>query len=179
MAAPAVATGIHPARAAAEWLRGQIQADKAAAEAAPGSKWQSFTTADIASASVYDEQWLLLTPARYDHDNPMSSDPDVTGPAYIHRRRDQLAAHVAIHDPQDVIADCDAKLALLDEHHILHDSDCDDRFEDYSIYTGEHDHGCVTCHYWTQGAVRGHGICRTVRHLAAGYQHRPGYKEHW
>jgi len=37
------------------------------------------------------------------------------------------------------------------------------------------DSGCVTCHYYGRGGVKGCGTCRTVRLLAGGYKHRPGF----
>ena len=48
------------AKDAVAWLRQQIEADKATAEAALGKHWQSFTEDDVAGASVYDEQWVRL-----------------------------------------------------------------------------------------------------------------------
>jgi hypothetical protein len=85
-------------------------------------------------------------------------------------------------DAQDHVADCEAKLAILDGHHIL---SRDDRSEDYdefsvvSIGGANKDHGCVTCHYYGQGGVKGHGICWTVRTLASAYRHREGYARYW
>jgi hypothetical protein len=41
------------------------------------------------------------------------------------------------------------------------------------------DFGCVTCHYYGQGGVKGYGYCRTVRHLASAYRYRPGFRQEW
>jgi len=145
--------------AAVAWLRQQIEADKAAAEAAPGDHWQSFTEDDIAGASVYDEQWVLLYPQRYEHDKPMSNRPGATGPQYIQRSRNELVAHIARHDPQDVIADCEAKLTILAEHGGEH-----------MCFKNGHDGN--TWDYWI-------GDCRIMATLASAYRHREGYAQHW
>jgi Family of unknown function (DUF6221) len=166
------------AKDAVAWLRRQIEDDKAAAEAAPGDHWQSFTENDIAGASVYDEQWVLLYPQRYEHDKPMSDRPGATGPQYIQRSRDELVAHIARNDPQHVIADCEAKLRILNKHRLAHKNDPDD---DYSVggYGSDGDSGCITCHYLSQMHIKGYGVCLTVRILATAYCHREGYAEHW
>jgi Family of unknown function (DUF6221) len=87
-------------------------------------------------------------------------------------------------DPQDTIARCEAELAILGEHYILTDGDRNPAYEAFSLYPcgpkgGARDRGsgCVTCHYYSQGAVKSYGICRTVRLLASGYRYRPGYRE--
>lgn len=87
------------------FLRARLDEEEAAARAAPGEHWRAFKESDVAGASVFDEQWALLYPARYDHDEPMSSKAGATGPQYIQFRRDQLAAHVARNDPARVLAE--------------------------------------------------------------------------
>lgn len=57
----------------------------------------------------------------------------------------------------DAIADCEAKLAILDYH-------VSNNFEKYPE--------CTHC------AVE-HWPCRTVRLLASGYRHRDGYRQGW
>lgn len=86
----------------------------------------------------------------------------------------------------DAIADCEAKLGILGEHYILTKDDRTEAYEGFSVYGDsrtahvyDQDFGCVTCHYYSQGAVKGLGYCRTIRHLASGYQRRPGYREEW
>ena len=90
------------------------------------------------------------------------------------------ACHIAASDPQDTIARCEAELAILDEHYILFKGSSDEKWEEFSVVSiggADKDHGCVTCHYYGMGGVKGYGICRTVRLLAAGYKHHPGYAE--
>lgn len=89
-------------------------------------------------------------------------------------------------DPQDTIARCEAELAILDEHYILTSGDRNPVYEEFSVVpwgakggAGDQGAGCVTCHYYSQGGVKGYGICRTVRHLAAAYRHWPGWQPEW
>lgn len=92
----------------------------------------------------------------------------------------RVSRHVARHGPLDVVADCEAKLRLLDEHYILWRHDAGEAYEEFSVARiggANQDHGCVTCHYYSQGGVKGLGYCRTVRLLAWGYRHRDGYRE--
>lgn len=100
----------------AEFIAARLDEDEAAAEAAPGAAWTAHTEDDIAGASVYDEQWVLLYPERYDHDNALSNRPGATGPQYIQRARNELAAHIARHDPARVLREVAAKRAILARH---------------------------------------------------------------
>ena len=65
-------------------------------------------------------------------------------------------------DPRDTIARCEAELAILDEHGGAP-----------GIDPGEV--CCVRCGDYPQEPHP----CRTVRLLASGYRHRPGYQEAW
>jgi Family of unknown function (DUF6221) len=72
-------------------------------------------------------------------------------------------------DPRDTIARCEAELAILDEHAT-------------KVYRGAvsmflDDYWCQTCD--VPGDQPARTWCRTVRLLASGYQHRPGYQESW
>ena len=95
-----------------------------------------------------------------------------------------LARLMEANDPQDTIARCEAELAILDEHFILTNENRIEAYEEFSVVpwgakggAGDQGSGCVTCHYYGMGGVKGYGICRTVRLLASGYKHRPGYRE--
>jgi hypothetical protein len=96
-----------------EFLTARYDEAEATALAAPGMVWTACTKDSIAGASVYDEQWLLLSPVRYDHDNALSNKAGATGPMYIERAVDDLCAHIARHDPASVLADLAAKRAIL------------------------------------------------------------------
>jgi Family of unknown function (DUF6221) len=158
--------------AAVAWLRQVIEGDKALAEQArhggDGRWWRNYGAADEACGHLVtgDEgEWM----------------PDVV--VYDEGRPDSIQfEHIGRHDPRDTIARCDAELAILAEHHILSSGDRTARYEDFSVLRSggaPHDHGCVCCHYYAQGAVQGFGVCVTVRALASAYQHREGYAEHW
>ena len=90
-----------------------------------------------------------------------------------------LARLMEANDPQDTIARCEAELAILDEHYILHREDRSEAYEEFSVTphpgAGGCDFGCVTCHYRGMGGVWGKGYCRTVKFLAGGYRYRPGF----
>lgn len=73
----------------------------------------------------------------------------------------QESAHIIRHDPQDVIADCKAKLALIDEFTVR---DCDTGLMLGPSTPRQHEWG---------------GLRLAVRLLASGYRHREGYAEHW
>lgn len=90
--------------------------------------------------------------------------------------------HIIRHDPRNEVARCEAELAILREHYILTAGDRNPAYEAFSLYpcgakggAGDQGSGCITCHYYSQGAVKSYGICRTVRLLAGGYKHRPGF----
>lgn len=77
-------------------------------------------------------------------------------------------------------ARCEAELAVLDEHYILTRDDRNEAYEEFSVVTiggANKGFGCVTCHYYGQGGVKGYGYCRTVRLVGYGYRFRPGYRE--
>ena len=90
---------------------------------------------------------------------------------------------MVIHGPRDVLADCEAEMAILDAHYILHREDRSELYEEFSVtpHPGASgcDYGCVTCHYRGMGGVWGKGYCRTVRLLASGYKYRPGWLAEW
>ena len=73
------------------------------------------------------------------------------------------AAHIVRHDPLDALADCESKLSVLD-------------LCERVIGDDEHAHDdCGAASSWT-----GLAIARlTVRRMAYGYRHRPGYNGDW
>jgi Family of unknown function (DUF6221) len=147
------------------WLRAAILARKAAAEAATPGPWEF---------EPDDEVFTV-------HDGEHG---DLVGQtvAFTRHLAEANGGHIAANDPQDTIAGCEAELAILDEHYILYRSDTSEKYEQYSIISPPFppmDCGCVTCHYASQGGVNGYGICRTVKFLASGYRHWPGFTASW
>jgi hypothetical protein len=142
------------------WLREEIRARKTLALAA------------MERAEVKDGHWFGEEDEITD-DNGLRlatvNHPDVT-------------AHIAANDPRSVIAACDAELAILDDHYILTRDDRNEVYEEFSVIaigSADRDRGCVTCHYYGQGGVKGYGRCRTVRLLGTGYQYREGFRMEW
>jgi len=75
----------------------------------------------------------------------------------------QEAAHIIANDPQDVMARCEAELAILDAHgHAEH-------YCPLPVLPSTHGQ------LWTSAE----GPCWTVRQIASGYRHREGYAQHW
>jgi hypothetical protein len=119
------------------WLRGVIEGDRALAQAATSGPW-------------------LPNPDGYE----VIAEDGITvadGFALSNRQLRATVAHMACHDPRDVIADCDFKLQLLDLHH---------------LYDGSCDH-CDTGDPYTTVATD--YPCPTLDLLIARYRHRPGY----
>lgn len=142
---------------AVAWLRSQIEGDKAAAEAAHRAgegHWWRCTTSDVHGTN-------RPVGALYGGQPAYDADGEVFGGTTIvvydeGRPTDEQFAHIALHDPQDVIADCEAKLAILDE--------CDLLLKVGIAYPDEAGPESAT---------------RIVRLMAQGYRHRDGYTQHW
>ncbi|HMH90612.1 MAG TPA: DUF6221 family protein [Streptosporangiaceae bacterium] len=146
----------------AAFVTARLDEDEAMARAAPGEHWRAFAEESIAGASVYDEQWVLLYPERYDHDNKLSVKPGATGPQYIERARDEMAAHIARHDPARVLREVTAGRRILELH--LPDEDSPDADPD--------EPRCQRCQEsaWP---------CSTLRALAAIWSDHPDYDPAW
>lgn len=127
------------------WLRAQVEARKALAEAATQVPWEpegDDLTDDEVWIDVDGEQWRhVICRGPQSHENML---------------------HVALNDPRDVIARCEAELAILDEH------GPDDTF-------GPDDVCCCACGDRPQVPFP----CRTVRVLLGAYKHQPGFKAEW
>ena len=118
---------------------------------------------------------------RLNNEPPERDGRDSTAPVMLVDSGRREFDHIIRHDPRNVVADCEAKLAILETHHILHRYDRSEAYEEFSVtpHPGARgcDFGCVTCHYRGMGGVWGQGYCLTVRQLASAYRHRPGYRE--
>lgn len=95
-------------------------------------------------------------------------------------------AHIERHSPARALREVEAKRAILAEHFILTNENRIEAYEEYSVVpwgakggAGDQGSGCVTCHYYGMGGVKGYGICRTVRILAAVYSDHPDYRQEW
>ena len=150
------------------WLRAAILARKAAAGAATPGPWE-FEGDDPTDDELFSAH--------------VGEHGDLVGDVVAFTRDRQVAngQHMALNDPQDTIARCEAELAILDEHYILYRDDTNELYEEFSVCYPPGipgmNCGCVTCHYIGHGGVKEYGICRTVKLLASAYRRRPGYRE--
>jgi Family of unknown function (DUF6221) len=120
------------------WLREQVQARMATARVAAaveGGDHASWLPAYGTVVDAADEDWAITTGTL-----------------------DEIAAHMALNDPQDAIARCEAELGILNLYRLW-------AAEDLS---GNAALGAAAC-----------AVSDAVRHLASGYKHRDGYAEHW
>ena len=131
---------------AVAWLRAQVEGDRALALAA-GDDEQARTWAgsdngySAVGGVVRDGHGEYVV---YDEGSPNTAQ----------------ALHMGVHDPRDAIADCAAKLALLD----------------FCCRVIADDEGHE---YWSDGWA-GLGVAKmAVGSVAASYRHREGYGKHW
>ncbi|MGC5012546.1 DUF6221 family protein [Streptosporangium sp. DT93] len=92
--------------------------------------------------------------------------PDLSEWALRHLGRAE-GDHIAANPPCDVIARCEVELLLLDEHAAAADPYSPTGFV------------CKTCNDGGLPVEPACSPCRTVRLLAYGYRHRPGWREEW
>jgi Family of unknown function (DUF6221) len=140
------------------WLRAQVEADKAAALAvrdnsAPwGGQWRAHRPCWLETRSG-----IVLAMA-----NALGTEFE---PGVVE--------HIAIHDPRDVIADCDAKLRLLSLHEPVEGVGGGIECEACGPNNGSPPGMIVVLgedEFWP---------CATVLVLASGYRHRDGWQEEW
>jgi Family of unknown function (DUF6221) len=194
--------------AAVKWLREQIEADLSAATIISNGgfapeRWDTDPRGQVNAARMPECDaitralgedpddvafprhafWTALV--SWEKENNEAEDERVREsdlPVAIVNNGRREANHISRHDPLNTVADCEAKLAILDEHYILFADDQNEAYEEFSVVRvggADQDHGCVTCHCYGQGAAKGYGYCRTVRALASAYRYRDGYEEHW
>ncbi|WP_327584648.1 DUF6221 family protein [Nonomuraea sp. NBC_00507] len=138
------------------WLRTQIEADRATADEAGARTWRYVPTLNAEgkpTAHGLDlDELLIIT--------------DV-GPQDDALLQPAEAIRIALHDPADVLARCEAELALLDAH--------DPKGGD-GLHCPVFIEQTVDPASPYQPAVP---PCRTLRLLAYGYRHRPGWDAAW
>ena len=164
------------------WLRGAVTARLVLARKATPGPWAREATGDKGNS------WAAGFVMGED-ENPLSGEVEHGRGVVIDGVCESIdghlsdGAHIAANDPQDTIARCEAELDILNAHYILHREDRSEEYAEYSVtpHPGAHgcDFGCVSCHYRGLGGVWGQGVCYTVRRMALGYRHWPGWKEKW
>ena len=139
------------------WLRKQIEAREAAARAVKdGSdpwdgQWQA---RDRHALETYNGWVIALAPGIRDSRDPSSVAAAEFPPGVVE--------HIAANDPRDVIARCEAELAMLDEHPPCADD-------------ATH---CARCRNWLY-EVQAPWPCTTISLVFGAYRQRPGYREDW
>lgn len=132
------------------WLRSQIEERKQAALTAFPGPW----TPDADGYAVVCAE-----------DGEHIAD----GFSLSNRQLRATVVHIALNDPCDVIARCDTELAILNEHYgPTACRMCSDRIPDEMRTPGSD--------LWLRQEP---SPCKTVRLIAQGYRHRPGYQEAW
>ena len=133
---------------AVAWLRQVIEGDKAAAVAATPGPW-AFEGDDITDDDLYSV-----------HDGEHG---DLVGQtvAFTRDRQVENGEHMARQNPLNVIADCEAKLAILDFCALA------------AVIAAAEPSLLGPAH--SKAAV----LELVLRDLASGYRHREGYADHW
>jgi Family of unknown function (DUF6221) len=141
---------------AVEWLREQIGARKAAAGAArhgtDGHWWRRTHAPYVDSAGREPCGDLWSGEPERDEDGEITLGENIV--VYDEGApSDAEFTHIALNDPQDTIARCEAELAILDAY-----AEPSENAYSPEYYTG----------LWV-------AVCATAR----AYRHREGYAEHW
>jgi hypothetical protein len=168
----------------AAWLRTQIEHRKTIAEAAHQANPAPWTAHVTMTERSFDDLGRL-TDIRYVRNADLSLCTDNNSSGVITDANNEFlwedegashlamrahpCAHAALNDPQDVIARCDAELAILNKH----------KPEDWA--EGDQCCGCCLSNRsdYAELDVPDPWPCETLRLLASGYRHRPGYQETW
>lgn len=160
------------------WLRATIEGSKAAAEAVrqpDGSPtvapWTSYAHPPGMGNRYQDRDVILV-----------GAEPERDGESWLVCEAGQwpgaraVADHIALQQPQDTIARCEADLLLLDEHHCK-DGDCSScgRASWEENPGGHLRDEPEMVDVWRPAFWP----CRTVRTLAFGYRRRPGWNPDW
>ncbi|MFD9949701.1 DUF6221 family protein [Nonomuraea sp. NPDC059023] len=127
------------------WLRSVITEDMATAKAVDSQVW---------TAAQAQEEWYIQ----------LEQGEAFGGDAEWGDLASEEATLIAIHDPRNTIARCEADLGLLDLH----------KYGEY----GE----CVTCDVGAQSCGCcgwGDFPCDTIKTVMSGYRHRDGFKPEW
>lgn len=154
-----------------KWLRQVIESDLAAAKGLLSEDWGDRAWAVTACSDTGSGYCPCIV---YQGEYKPFDQPQVPHIRYIaDAETPELATWIAQHDPQDVIARCEAELAILDAH----------AFDTLEKFGTEGPARCTICLSDREGyEEQWEGDpwpCQTVRLVASGYKHREGYAEHW
>lgn len=165
------------------WLRAQVEARKAlareASEHADGHWWRRMT-----DAGHFDDHRLEPVGHLWAGEPVLDADGDVTGGGEIvvydeGRPSDAQFDHIAANDPRDVIARCEAELAILDQHQPVSVAEGEfvvKRWQECQECGPNNDLSGV---YAVPGEGESFWPCQTLRILVGAYKHQPGFKAEW
>ena len=118
--------------------------------------------------------WVQLV--AYDRTNiepPEADSRDSTCPVILVDNGRREFEHIIRHDPRNVVADCEAKLAILDEHAPADFAAYGERLCRRCRWDEDEPERDDDAHHWVVYP------CRTVRLLLGAYKHRTGFEEKW
>jgi hypothetical protein len=166
-----------------EWLRQQVEARRdLAREAAPktdGRWWRR-----LADRGYLDDRRLEPVGALYAGEPLLDADDEVCGGEFIvvydeGAPSDAQFGHIAANDPRDVIARCEAELAILDLHQMVIPAEFEDEVKEWLECRECGPNNDASGVYAAPGSSETFAPCRTLHLVAAGYKHHEGYAEHW
>lgn len=141
------------------WLRTILEKDLRLAKGCPKGPWEWYDRGHSASlqSEPTEDEYVV-------HVLDVDQSPR-DGHGFITDRPE--LRHIAQHDPQDVIARCEADLAVLKWHQPVN-TGTRGRLDCLICCPPDYEHGRHIYEDWP---------CRTIRLLAWGYRHRDGYPE--
>jgi hypothetical protein len=141
----------------------------------PGEQWRVSGSHSDAGGTYWS-----ITNASSDIDRVPTLEMVGSGMSGGGAHTEDVATHIAAHDPARVLREIEAKRKLLDDHPIV------PRDVEPTVINGEeiggpyYPFGCGNCHTEPDSPeVNGFGYCLTWRVLASVYADRPGYREAW
>lgn len=168
-----------PERDLSSWLRSQVLARKATAEAASDGPWVN--TGQDGDGDAWQIHGSPTGETSVEWDGPEPQEVPVLRRVAtlnygdgggVWERED--ADHIVLNQPQDTIARCESELLLLDTHKPISGARYISRSEDEPRDVCE-----VCCSQSDWGVAYGVYPCLTIRIVASGYRHFPGWREDW
>lgn len=143
-----------------DWLRSTVTGDLEAARAAGGHEWALGKDGQelfLAPAGVEPQEWHAERITQWTYPVDHCCRPEEWGECNV-----TTPTHIAIHDPRDTIARCEAELALLD---------------DFIPVVEELDH--IAYSEGLGSLAYGEPRELLIKTLALGYRHREGFNPDW